>query len=178
MGERALKWVKTLLASRAPAVPAVAERTHSSGVHEVDRGRSASVDTLASLRLVPDPLEPGVAELEGPVSNRRGSARVPCAIELEFAHDSHFFAGLSQDISEGGIFVATYERLPIGTGLSLTFEIQEGSVEVRGEVRWIRDAEQGDHRPGLGIAFTEVSPEAADRIARYCARRPPLYVDV
>jgi uncharacterized protein (TIGR02266 family) len=178
MAERALNWVKTLLASRPPAVPGVAPSARASGVHQLDGVPSANADSLASLRLVPDALAQRADEHAGPPSNRRESARVPCAIELEFGDDSHFFAGLSQDISEGGIFVATYERLPIGTGLTLSLEIHEGTVEVRGEVRWVRTGEEHDSRPGLGIAFTEVSPEAADRIARYCARRPPLYVDV
>jgi uncharacterized protein (TIGR02266 family) len=134
-------------------------------------------NALASLKLVPE----ADADFERPTlptGNRRESDRHPCAIELEFSEDSHFFTGLSADISQGGLFVATYERLPIGTRLSLSFETQDGKVEVRGEVRWVRSAEQAEGWPGLGVAFTSVSAEAAERIALYCSRCPPLYVDV
>jgi uncharacterized protein (TIGR02266 family) len=134
-------------------------------------------NALSSLRLVPEPAED--SQQPTPLAgNRRESDRHPCAIELEFSEDSHFFTGLSEDISQGGLFVATYERLPIGTRLSLSFETQDGKVEVRGEVRWVRTAEQAEGWPGLGVAFTSVSAEAAERIALYCSRCPPLYADV
>lgn len=117
--------------------------------------------------------------MDAPFSEeRREDERHACAIELEFSLDSHFFAGLSEDISEGGVFIATYERLPIGTRLAISFEVQEGLIEARGEVRWVRGDETSSGWPGLGIAFIELSPEASERIAAYCARCPPLYVDV
>jgi uncharacterized protein (TIGR02266 family) len=176
MAELGLKWVRTLLAANRGALADSPARQHESGVHTIERTRSEEPDTIASLRLVPDGAE-GAETPAGAASNRRGSERHPVAIELEFAQDSHFFTGLSQDISEGGIFVATYERLPIGTALSLTFETQTGPVHARGQVRWVRDAEQGDARPGIGIAFTELTPAAVECIALYCSRQPPLYVD-
>ena len=109
---------------------------------------------------------------------RRASSRRISQIELEFTEDSEFFTGLSQDISEGGLFVATYYVFPVGTRLALSFELPDGTpVDARGEVRWARNAERGDSRPGLGIAFTELTEAAREGIARYCARRPPLYVD-
>jgi uncharacterized protein (TIGR02266 family) len=176
MAELGLKWVRTLLAGRADSSAVSAGRQHESGVHAIDLADASDPDEISSLRLVPDVAKTSEAP-GGPASNRRGSERHPVSIELEFAQDSHFFTGLSQDISAGGIFVATYERLPIGTSLSLTFETQTGPVEARGEVRWVRDANHDEGRPGLGIAFTELSPGAAERIASYCSRTPPLYVD-
>jgi len=177
MAERAFQWVKTLLASTRPGPARSNPDQHSSGIHAITLPAAPSEETLGSLRLVPERSETQPSDAPAPLSNRRGSERVPCALELEFEQDSHFFTGLSQDISEGGIFVATYERLPVGTRLSISFETQAGPVLAKGEVRWVRDAGLEDGRPGIGIAFTELSPEAAERIGQYCAHRPPLYVD-
>jgi uncharacterized protein (TIGR02266 family) len=168
MAERALAWVRTLLAAKRIDEGDDSSQ-HVSGVHTIDLTAAAGAG-IEALRLVPE--RDGETSADDPSrSSRLG------AIELEFAEDSHFFTGLSQDISGGGIFVATYERLPVGTRLKLCFETPDGPFEARGQVRWTRDAKQGEARPGLGIVFTELSEEAMLRITRYCARTPPLYVD-
>lgn len=113
-------------------------------------------------------------------SERRRAERSPEQFDLQFEldHDSHFYAGLSQDVSEGGLFVATYHYVPVGTPLRLSLELRDGEhLEARGEVRWVREVVFGDLRPGIGVAFTELSPAARERIARICEQRPPLYVD-
>jgi uncharacterized protein (TIGR02266 family) len=108
----------------------------------------------------------------------RQSERVDLEFEVEVNHDSHFYAGLSRDISEGGLFVATYHYIPVGTPLRLSLELPDGErLEARGEVRWVREVVFGDLPPGIGVAFTHLSPAARERIARMCEQRPPLYVD-
>jgi uncharacterized protein (TIGR02266 family) len=139
----------------------------ASGIHDIDP-RAAFV----ALRVVPDP--PEAEEAEASAAN----TREPPVIAVEFTDDTHFFTSLAGDVADGGIFVATYERLAIGTKLALWFELPAGSVlDARGEVRWIRE-EGGLGRPGLGIGFTELSPEAHDAIAYHCERHPPLYAEV
>jgi uncharacterized protein (TIGR02266 family) len=110
---------------------------------------------------------------------RRHSDRAPWIVDLEFGEDARFFTGLSLDISEGGIFVATYLEFAIGTKLQLCFELPDGtSVEARGEVRWLRTEEMDGERPGIGICFTDLPENARASIADVCARQPPLYVDL
>lgn len=110
-------------------------------------------------------------------SDRRDHLRHGCEIEVEFADESHFFAGLTQDISRGGLFVSTYHLLPVGSRLNLRFELPNGArIEVLGQVRWVLDSD-ADSRPGIGIEFVEAPPEVLDSIAAFCAARPPLYFD-
>ncbi|HEV8548219.1 MAG TPA: TIGR02266 family protein [Polyangiaceae bacterium] len=117
--------------------------------------------------------------LVAPPSERRTSDRTPWFADLEFGEDAQFFTGLSLDISEGGLFVATYSTIPIGTKLVLCFELPDGTnVEARGEVRWVRSEAIDGERPGVGVAFTDLPADARDRIVALCARKPPLYVDV
>ena len=122
---------------------------------------------------------PAARASTSPAAERRSDSRAPFIADLEFGEDAQFFTGLSLDISEGGLFVATYTEIPIGTRLVLCFELPDGTeVEARGEVKWRRTQAADGERPGIGIAFTDLPAPARDRIAELCERRPPLYFDM
>lgn len=100
-------------------------------------------------------------------------------LTVEFVQDSHFVAGLSQDLSKGAFFVATYHLLPIGTELRVGIELPNGhAIEATGIVHWLEEHESAGQRPGMGVLFTEISPGAVAAIAEYCQLRPPLYFDL
>lgn len=112
-----------------------------------------------------------------PPSQRKVPRRA-VELEIEFNEDIQFYAGLTQDISEGGVFIATYRLLRIGTPLTLSFQMPDSTkVTARGEVRWVRDTNQTEVRTGMGVAFTEISEEALASIARFCREVAPLYVE-
>jgi uncharacterized protein (TIGR02266 family) len=99
-------------------------------------------------------------------------------LDLEFTEETEFFAGLNQDMAQGGVFVATYRRVPVGTALTLELELPCGThVTARGRVAWLRDTGYGHCRPGLGVQFTQLSRAALLAIARYARHVPPLYVE-
>jgi uncharacterized protein (TIGR02266 family) len=78
------------------------------------------------------------------------------------------------------VFVATYHVFPVGSRLELNFQLPDGTeVRARGVVRWVRaKAEPGEERPGMGVAFSELSEAALTAIARYCLERAPLYMEL
>jgi uncharacterized protein (TIGR02266 family) len=101
--------------------------------------------------------------------------RLTLHVDMGLFSDSHFYAGLSMDVSKGGLFVATYQPLPVGTDLRLFFVLPDGTaIEAPGTVRWKREA-QGTDPPGMGIAFRKLSPPARRAIDRYCEHRPALF---
>lgn len=103
--------------------------------------------------------------------------RLTLHVDMGLYSDSHFYAGLSLDVSKGGLFVATYQPLPVGTELRLFFVLPDGTaIEAPGMVRWTRD-DDGPAPPGMGIAFTKLSDAARRAIDRYCEHRPALYHD-
>ena len=115
---------------------------------------------------------PGSAE-------RRRRDRQGCEFEVEFLDDTHLIAGLTQDISEGGVFVATYQTLALGTMVTLALELPVGRVEVRGQVRWARPQLEGsDQRPGFGVAFTALTAEAVAALRQFCASHPAHYYEM
>ena len=119
------------------------------------------------------------AELTSGQSVLAPAAAVDAELVIEFVQDSHFVTGLSRDLSRGGIFVATYQRLPVGTKINLSIELPNGHVvEARGAVRWIEEPNDAVERPGMGVVFTDICPGAVAAIAEYCRLRPPLYFDL
>jgi uncharacterized protein (TIGR02266 family) len=124
---------------------------------------------------VPPPSRPDAV----PPSRRR-QPRLSLELELEFKDETHFYAGITQDLSQGGVFIATYNVFPVGSRLELGFQLPDGAeVRCRGVVRWVRgEGEPDEERPGMGVAFTELSEQALSAIAKYCRKRAPLYMEL
>ena len=109
-------------------------------------------------------------------SERRSFPRMPLEVDIGFFSESNFYAGLTQDISEGGLFVATQKILPIGTDVTVSFTLP-GVQEIKadGVAMWIRQPIDGE--AGMGISFTKLSGDDQATIQRFVAKRPPLYHD-
>jgi tetratricopeptide (TPR) repeat protein/cellulose synthase/poly-beta-1,6-N-acetylglucosamine synthase-like glycosyltransferase len=91
--------------------------------------------------------------------------------------------GVTVDVSEGGIGLVTYCRLPVGTVLSLTLWARGESLECEGKVRWVKELTPGVAGSAkgyrCGIAFRNLEPRQLDvvnRIALHYAV-PRLYKD-
>ena len=108
--------------------------------------------------------------------DRRGGARVAIETEVSLESDSQFFTGLTGNLSAGGVFVATYRHLPVGSSVVMNLSLPDGELRAKGTVRWSRDASSGAS-PGVGVAFDELAPGDAERIARFCELRAPLLHD-
>lgn len=92
--------------------------------------------------------------------------------------DHNFYAGFARNLSAGGIFVATHIVHPVGTQFDLSIHLDDGDAGVVrgvGEVRWIRALDQESELPaGLGIRFTEIFDDGAERIQRFLSQRGPM----
>ena len=109
---------------------------------------------------------------------RRAAARVALCAEITLGSDSNFFTGFTNDLSEGGVFVATVNLLPIGTQIDLAFNLPGGpKIEGKGEVRWLRefDEKTPDAFPGMGIRFLDVPATSVGAIHAFTAQREPLF---
>lgn len=110
----------------------------------------------------------------------RASRRVKVKTEVTLSSESNFFTGFSGDLSEGGVFVATYESLlPPGTHVELAIALQDQpEVHVGGVVKWVRDPDRTTGVfPGMGIAFENVQPEAQKAIRRFLHEREPMFFE-
>ena len=99
-------------------------------------------------------------------------------IEVGFVGDNNFFAGLSMDVSEGGLFVATWQPSPVDTRLMLSFVLPDGhSITTPGVVRFIMEGHD-DLPPGMGIGFADLSDDDLQAIRRFCKMRRPTYYEM
>ena len=113
-------------------------------------------------------------------SERRTAPRVELEAEIGVYSDTNFYTGYSLDLSEGGIFVATYNLEPLGTEIELDFTLPGGfQVKARGVVRWLRDPIEAadDVTPGMGIQFRSLTDEQKAHLAAFIEERAPLFYD-
>jgi uncharacterized protein (TIGR02266 family) len=171
------------VASPAPAaiIPAPVVVIAASAPSAVAAAPAAAIAPSAPTALAP-PSEP-VAAAESGVrpkfrDEHRSSERISLEVELHLASDSHFFSGLSGDISEGGVFISTYRRLAVGSLVELEFSLpgSQRPVRARGVVRWHR-APSPQFPPGVGVAFEDLGDDDRAAIHAFCSVRPPLYYD-
>lgn len=111
---------------------------------------------------------------------RRENPRIEAHVEVNFESETNFFQGFSEDISDGGLFIATYKLEPVGTVIEVEFTLPTGHiVRTSAEVRWLRDLrdESDDVHPGMGLRFVELLPEDQRAIQAFTQARSPLFYD-
>ena len=112
---------------------------------------------------------------------RRKYERATLKTFVHLESDSNFYTGLTSDISEGGLFVATHEVLPLGAVVDLEFSFgrDDHEVNVQGEVRWVRDynPDTPEVRPGMGVKFLNLSCQDRARIKLFVEMRDSLFFE-
>jgi uncharacterized protein (TIGR02266 family) len=145
---------------------------------------SGEAEALEAFEDAPPTLqEPGIsrdardADHPPAFEDHRAYPRIALAVEIGLETDSHFFSGLSGDVSEGGVFVQTYRDLPLGSEVEIEFALPTGRISTHGTVRWHRD-NSDTAPPGLGIKFEDLADDARSLIHEFCEARAPLYYEV
>ncbi|MES1174612.1 MAG: TIGR02266 family protein [Myxococcales bacterium] len=117
----------------------------------------------------PDSIEP-----------RREHDRFSVELEVSVLSEHNLYAGLAENLSAGGLFIATHKLQKVGSKIELSLRMpgSEEEFPIVGEVRWVRlYNEQSDTSPGLGVRFLELPAGAAAAIERFLAQREPLFFD-
>jgi uncharacterized protein (TIGR02266 family) len=113
-------------------------------------------------------------------AQRRTSARFAVDLDVSLGSDHNFYAGFAENLSAGGIFVATHLLKPVGSSIELSIHLPDREEPVcgKGEVRWVREYnERSDMPPGMGIRFNEIEQVAVDAIEQFLRQREPLFFD-
>jgi uncharacterized protein (TIGR02266 family) len=101
------------------------------------------------------------------MSEKRKSTRVTKKIKSEVRGDDFVSRSTAVDVSRGGIFISTPEPLGDGESVKLTVMLpDDGEVEVKGIVRWVRNDESPEKRAGMGIEFIDVDEETAKKLEK------------
>jgi uncharacterized protein (TIGR02266 family) len=113
-------------------------------------------------------------------SNRRTAPRYAVELDVTFGSEHNFYAGFIENMSVGGVFMATHQLKPVGELMDVTIYLPDASepVVVRGVVRWVREYnEASDTPPGLGVQFVDVDPVGLAAIQAFLQHRQPLFYD-
>ncbi len=111
---------------------------------------------------------------------RREHPRFGVELDVSLGSDHNFYAGFAENLSAGGVFVATHLLKPVGEIIELSIHIPESELMIQGtgEVRWIREYnEASDVPPGMGVKFLELEPGAEEAIQYFLSHRDPMFFD-
>lgn len=115
-----------------------------------------------------------------------GKAAAPEAVSinvntvLSMNTDHQFYTGFSENIDEGGIFIATFEPKPVDAPVIVNFKLPGGRpVTARGVVQWVREYNPTapETAPGMGVKFTDLMPSDKAAIEEFAQKRAPLFYD-
>ncbi len=116
-----------------------------------------------------------------PMVDKRKSPRIELELSVAFALSGEapndFFPGIMQDISSGGLFIATKQMLPLGTRLRLSFVMERRQISGHAEVRWLRPPSPNlpaGTDPGMGLSFLDLSIEDRETIEFYIRQNKPV----
>src|SRR3954466_3452949 len=107
---------------------------------------------------------------------RREHSRFHVDLDVTVGSDHNFYAGFAENLSAGGVFIATHKLKPVGSEIELTINLPEGvQLRATGQVRWIRVFnERSDTPPGMGVRFDELAPASVGLIQSFLSRRDAL----
>jgi uncharacterized protein (TIGR02266 family) len=147
------------------------------------------IDAVELYEIEADDVEPvEVARSEPPAASNAGGARADWSdtrhekrqtveIEVGIASQSNFYLGFTENLSSGGVFVATYVTKPLGSKVEVALAFPSGEeLRVPGVVRWLREATT-DGWPGMGVQFESLSPEDEAKVRKFLSLREPMFYD-
>lgn len=110
----------------------------------------------------------------------RGGPRTSVEANIGATTQSNFYVGFSGEVSEGGVFLSTYEVLTRGTHVQMLVTLPGGfEFAAPGVVRFVRDPMDfnADSEPGMGVQFEGLDAKARQLVMRFIAKRPPIFYD-
>lgn len=112
--------------------------------------------------------------------NNRQYTRYSVDLDVTMVSDHNFYAGFAENLSAGGIFIATHMLKPVGEMLDFSINLPgiEQPVTGVGEVRWVREYnERSNVPPGMGLRFVDLAEGSAEAIEQFLRGRDPLFYD-
>ncbi|HSO40765.1 MAG TPA: TIGR02266 family protein [Labilithrix sp.] len=111
----------------------------------------------------------------------RAEPRAAVYASVDLFSENNFWSGLTMNMSDGGVFVATHNVVPVGTVLvlNLLLPFEKEPVITLAQVRWSRAyTGQADVPPGLGLQFVDTDTKSLAKIRKFVATmREPLFYD-
>jgi uncharacterized protein (TIGR02266 family) len=121
-----------------------------------------------------------IASAAAHMSEQRREVRAPLAIEVSLESEHNFYAGITGNVSMGGVFVATYMPPPMGAEVEMLLQLENHEpVKLRGIVCWVRGPKQAsaDAPAGCGLRWIDLPDGAEKIISRFVDKRDTILYD-
>ena len=109
---------------------------------------------------------------------RRRYVRIPLDTNMmvRYGHQGQFYFGSCQNLSPGGLFIATKTPAPYGSEVTLKFTLpgHDQPLQAKGRVvRVNRDTRNrtGSQTPGMHVHFTQIASQTEEEIKRFVVPR-------
>ena len=122
---------------------------------------------------------PGAGHAYAPQPVRLGP-RENVEANVGASSETNFYVGFSGEISEGGVFVATYNTFDVDAIVTLHVTLPGGyEFKTPGRVHFVRDPmDMSDEaEPGMGVKFEALAGDHRELILRFVRKRPPMFYD-
>ncbi len=112
-------------------------------------------------------------------TQHRRDPRAPLEVEVSLESDNNFYAGITGNVSQGGLFIATYTPPPMDSIVALDLRIEGKVFRLRGLVCWVREPSRAtEHAPaGCGLQWVALPTPALEVIDRFVKKRETLFHD-
>lgn len=121
-------------------------------------------------------------EHEQPTVQRIPTSGIHVAVKIDATSEHTFWSDLAMNVATGGVFVATFHPLAIGTLVHMLVTVAGDDVPfaTSGVVRWTRPHRDGsDGVAGVGVAFLDLDESALEKVARFVdSERAPMIFEL
>jgi uncharacterized protein (TIGR02266 family) len=156
-------------------LPVILTTAHKGKTLEIDPNReTVTVFGLAGERLGTVPWGALIDSVLGsgqppPPGDTRAQSRLSLLLRVRYSSPTgQRLESRASGIGGGGLFIESAAPLPIGTELALEFALPDQPSDwllAKGTVAWAcPKADQYTFFPGMGVRFTEVSPDVLQRV--------------
>jgi uncharacterized protein (TIGR02266 family) len=164
-----------------PSLPRAAIRPQQIAGLPSDVLEEVSTEDIATSATLP-PTAPATApDASTERTGQRRFPRFPIRVEVGYGSEHNFYAGFLENLSGGGLFVATHQPASIGALLEVTFTVPglEHPCTTLCLVRWVRDFNPllPEMVPGMGLQFSQLEAEARAAIQLFIQHREPIFYD-
>jgi uncharacterized protein (TIGR02266 family) len=141
---------------------ALDKRRKAGGLSPTDMARWSQLKGMLNRHFQPD--------IKDQHAQSRDSVRVPLSLNVNFESRGEVSKCLMQNLSSGGIFVASDSPLPIGTPFNVRIRIEKTGedVELPGEVVSVGvSADLAEEKHGMGIRFVHLTEAQQQQVIEF-----------
>jgi uncharacterized protein (TIGR02266 family) len=136
-------------------------------------------DTSPRIDIRPDlPPLPQAPPDQGP---HRRAKRFPLKVEVTYGSEHNFYTGFIENLSSGGLFVATHEPVAVGESYEISFTVPGlgRTCAALCEVCWVREHNPTNPEmvPGMGLKFIRIDADARAAVELFIKHREPIFYE-